>query len=440
MTKKTKASISESIDKVVMNRFLAFPIFLFVLWAIFQLTFFLGKYPVSLLEKFFSFLGNTVSSMLPNELLQSLFVGSVIGGVGGVISFAPNIVILFFLLSVLEDIGYFPRTVAASDKLLHVFGLHGQSLFPMMLGFGCSVPAIIAARTLTSRRDRIITILIIPFMSCGAKLPVLVLLASAFFADNAANMVMLIYVLGIVIALLAAFVLNKTLLKGELTSYEMTIPPYRAPSMKKALLNMGENTWHYIKKAGTVVLASSILIWLVTYFPANKMSDEKIDELRTSFAVEYFDEDVQFIDQRIESSLNEERLVNSYAGRFGRFIEPIFKPLGFNWKIAIASIIGLGGKEMMVSTLGILYKAAPENNEAGSLRDAVAQDPAMTPLIAFCLMLFVLIIPPCFAALSAIKTEIGWKWLGFEIASLLILGWLMCFMIYQIGGLLSILW
>ncbi len=238
---KTKLSATEVIDKVVMNRFLSFPVFLFVLWAVFQLTFSLGAFPAAWLENLFGFLGNAASSVLPEGILRSLLVDGIIGGVGGVFSFVPNIVILFFLLSILEDVGYMSRAVFASDNLLRLFGLHGQSIFPMMLGFGCSVPAIMAARTLKSKRDRIITILITPFMSCSAKLPVHVLLASAFFPENAANMVMLIYAVGIVLSLFCAFILKKTVLRGDFIIYYGTSSVPRSDAERRALAHVGKN-------------------------------------------------------------------------------------------------------------------------------------------------------------------------------------------------------
>ncbi len=436
LIKKPDFSLTESIDRVIMNRFLSLPIFIFVLWGVFQLTFLLGEYPMGWLESFFGFLGDAVSSALPEGIFQSLIVDGIIGGVGGVFSFVPNIVILFFLLSILEDVGYMSRAAFATDKLLHAFGLHGQSIFPMMLGFGCSVPAIMAARTLKSPRDRIITILVIPFMSCGAKLPVHVLLAAAFFPHNAANMVMLIYAIGVVLSLLAAFIFKKTVLKGDPTPFVMELPPYRAPTLRGILWHVWEKTWQYVKKAGTIILASAILVWFITYFPAHEASDEEVDALRTSIVAEYPGEDEEVIDAHVETALSEASLVNSYAGRFGRFIEPVFKPLGFNWKIAIASVTGFAAKEVVVSTLGILYKVGTEETEESeSLREAISHDPDMSPLVAFVLMVFTLVIPPCFAALATIKAEIGWKWLGFETAFLLVLGWVLCFLIYQIGSL-----
>jgi ferrous iron transport protein B len=310
------------------------------------------------------------------------------------------------------------RAAFATDKLLHAFGLHGQSIFPMMLGFGCSVPAIMASRTLKSPRDRIITILITPFMSCGAKLPVHVLLAAAFFPDRAAGMVMLLYAIGVILSLCCAFILKRTVLKGDPTPFVMELPPYRAPTAQGILWHVWEKTWLYVKKAGTIILASAILIWAITSFPAYEPpAGQAGDSVATAEAA----------------------LEQSYAGRLGHFIVPVFRPMGFEWKLAAASVTGFAAKEVIVSTLGILYRVGTEEDEESEgLRDAIQQDPDMNPLAAFVFMLFTLIIPPCFAALATITAEIGWKWLGFEVLFLLILGWTLCTIVYQLGSLFGL--
>jgi ferrous iron transport protein B len=445
-------SVTEAIDRVIMNRFLALPVFMLVLWGVFQLTFILGEYPMAWLEAFFGFLSSALQGFLPPGLLRSLIVDGIIGGVGGVFSFVPLIVILFFLLSILEDVGYMSRAAFATDKLLHSFGLHGQSIFPMMLGFGCSVPAIMAARTLKSPRDRIITILITPLMSCGAKLTVHVLLAAAFFPDHAANMVMLIYAAGVVLALCSALVLKRTVLRGDPTPFVMELPPYRAPTLRGVLWHVWGKTWQYVKKAGTIILASAILIWVLTSFPSYEASAEEREALREIYMAEHprageaGNETASAeaagegasteAEAWLETALAEAALAQSYAGRLGKFIAPVFRPLGFDWKIAAASVTGFAAKEVIVSTLGILYRVGTEEDaESEDLRDAIRKDPAMSPLAAFVLMLFTLIIPPCFAALAAIRAEIGWKWLGFELAFLLILGWTLCCIVYQTGVL-----
>jgi ferrous iron transport protein B len=411
-------SLTEAVDRVIMNRFLSLPIFMLILWSVFHLTFLLGEYPMAVLESFFAFLSASILNAMPDSPVRSLLVDGIIGGVGGVLSFVPLIVILFFLLSILEDLGYMSRAAFATDKLLHSFGLHGQSIFPMMLGFGCSVPAIMASRTLKSPRDRIITILITPMMNCGAKLPVHVLLAAAFFPDHAGGMVMLIYAAGVVLSLCCALALKKTVLRGDPTPFVMELPPYRAPTLRGILWHVWEKTWLYVKKAGTIILASAILIWAITNFPAYEPPPG----------------------EGADPGLNAEAaLEHSYAGRLGRLIVPLFRPLGFGWKLAAASVTGFAAKEVIVSTLGILYRVgAAETEESEGLRDAIRQDPDMSPLSALVFMLFTLIIPPCFAALATIRAEIGWKWLGFEAAFLLVLGWVVCALAYQLGSLLGL--
>jgi len=432
--KKPTVSLTEAIDRVVMNRFLALLIFLLVLWGVFKLTFALGAYPQGWLEVFFGWLGGAVNSVVPEGFLRSLLVKGVIGGVGSVFSFVPLIIILFFLLSLLEDVGYMSRAAFATDKFLHAFGLHGQSVFPMILGFGCSVPAIMAARTLKSRRDRIVTILVIPFMSCGAKLPVYVLLAGAFFAKNAGNMVMLVYAIGAVISLIAALVLKKTVLRGDPTPFVMELPPYRAPTLGGLLWHVWEKTSQYIKKAGTVIMAAAILIWAITTFPLYELPQSQIASLTTSYKAKNANVDQKAIASYLETAKAGASLEHSVAGTIGKFIEPVFRPLGFDWKISVATVTGFAAKEVIVSTFGILYRVGTEENEQStSLRDALRADSQFTPLVAFVLMLFVLVIPPCFAALSTIKAELGWGWLGFAFVFMLALGWCLGAAVYQIG-------
>ncbi len=434
--RKPDFSLTEAIDKVVMNPFLALPIFVGVLWAVFQITFKLGEYPMAWFESLFGWLGGVASAALPEGVLRSLIVDGIIGGVGGVFSFVPLIIILFFLLSLLEDVGYMSRAAFATDKLLHTFGLHGQSIFPMMLGFGCSVPAIMAARTLKSPRDRIVTILVIPFMSCGAKLPVHVLLAAAFFPENAGNMVMLIYAIGVVLALLSAFALKKTVLRGDATPFVMELPPYRSPTLSGVLWHVWEKTWHYIQKAGTIILASSVLIWAITSFPAYEPSEADLAGFASTYQASDPGASEGDVAAAVETAVAVRGLEGSIAGSIGKFIEPVFRPLGFDWKIGVATVTGFAAKEVVVSTLGVLYAVGvEESEESEGLRDALRNDPNLNPLVAFVLMLFTLVIPPCFAALATIKAELGWKWLGFAFAFMLGLGWVLGFAVFQIGSL-----
>jgi ferrous iron transport protein B len=354
-------------------------------------------------------------------------------------SFVPLIVILFFFLSLLEDSGYMSRAAFATDKLLHSFGLHGQSVFPMMLGFGCSVPAIMAARTLKNRRDRIVTILIIPFMSCGAKLPVYVLLAAAFFPKNPANAVMGVYAIGVGLALVSALVLRKTALRGDPSPFVMELPPYRAPTLKGLLWHVREKTWLYVKKAGTVILASSLIVWAITSFPAYRPAPEERVALAADFSAQAPLATEAEIRDRVDASVSRTAMERSIAGLAGRAIEPAFRPLGFDWKVAVATISGFAAKETVVSTLGVLYRVGNGQGAAtGSLRAALRSDPAFNPLVAFGLMLFTLTIPPCFAALSTIRAELGWKWLGFGVAFMLGVAWALCFAVFRVGVALGL--
>lgn len=407
-----KQTVTENIDKVLMNRFIGLPIFLLVMWGVFKLTFTLGEAPVAWVEAAFGFLGELGTRLIPEGFFQSLVVDGIIGGIGGVFSFVPLIIILFFLLSILEDTGYMARVAFITDKFLHLFGLHGQSFLPMILGFGCSVPAIMATRTLRSTRDRIVTSMVIPFMSCGAKLPVYVLLAGAFFPGNPSAAVMSIYGVGVLLAFLSALLFKKTLLRGEPTPFVMELPPYRAPTWRGLFWHVGEKTLKYVKKAGTIILAASVLIWAITTFPV--LPEDRISETASHD---------QIAQQTLEYSL---------AGRFGQVIEPLVRPLGFDWRVGVAVVTGFAAKEIVVSTLGVMYASA--SDESGiALTAALQADPLFSPLVAFCLMLFILIIPPCFAAMATLRAELGWKWLGVSIAYLLALGWVVTFIANTVG-------
>ncbi|MDR2194842.1 MAG: ferrous iron transport protein B [Treponema sp.] len=436
--KKPNFSFTEAIDRIIMNRFLALPLFALIMWALFQLTFAIGEYPMGWLETFFGFLSDLLLNTMPDTFFRSLLVDGIIGGVGGVLSFVPLIVLLFFFLSILEDVGYMARAAFATDKLLHVFGLHGQSVFSMLLGFGCSVPAIMASRTLKSQRDRIITVLITPLMSCGAKLPVHIVFAAAFFPENAANMVILTYACGVVLSLIAALVLRNTALRGDPTPFVMELPPYRAPTIQGVLWHVWEKTWRYIKKAGTVILSVSIVVWIITSFPAYEVSPEEEGAFAATYLESNPDADEEAVAAYVEVSSGQLAVEHSFAGLMGHFVAPIFKPMGFDWKLATASIIGIAAKEVVVSTLGILYRVgSEEDEESEALRSALATDSHMNPLIAFAFMLFTLVVPPCFAALATIKAELGWKWLGFEYVFLLALGGILATLVYQVGMLVA---
>jgi len=428
-------SLTEKIDRVMMNRFLAFPIFLVVLYAIFQITFTLGAYPQDWLNDFFTFLQNVLSNAMGEGFIKDLLVDGIIGGVGAVLSFAPLIILLFLLLSALEDTGYISRAAFATDKLLHSFGLHGQSIFPLMLGFGCSVPAFMGARTLKSPKDRIITVLVTPFMHCGAKLTVQLLFSAAFFPKHAANVLILIYAIGVVFSLVSAKIFRATVLKGDPTPFVLELPPYRSPTLVGVLWHVWEKASQYVKKAGTIILAASIIVWALTTFPKTELPPQEKATLIENYQTANPDASQDDIDNMIETREANYELENSFAGKIGMGIMPVFKPLGFNWRLSIATICGFAAKEVVVSTLGILYSVGKDEDEnSQGLKGALAHD--MTPLVGFVFMLFTLIIPPCIAAMGTIKGELGWKWLGFEVLFLLLLGWIVCFLVYHIGLLL----
>lgn len=432
-----KASVTESIDKVLMNEFLGLPIFFLIIWGIFKLTFVIGDLPVQALEQFFAGLSNFLITALPSGFFRSLLVDGIIAGVGGVFSFVPLIVMLFLSLSILEDTGYMSRAAFLTDKFLHAIGLHGQSFMPMMLGFGCTVPAIMATRTLKSPRDRIATILAVPFMSCGAKLPVYVLLAGAFFTKNPGNVVMGMYFAGVVLSMLSTVFLRKTVLRGQTTPFVMELPPYRLPTVRGIFWHVWDKTWQYAKKAGTIILAASVLIWVITTFPQvgneSELADRFADEARIAVPAATQEQ----LDGIVASRLSEYRLEHSIAGSIGKFLTPVIQPLGFNWKIGVALIPGFTAKELVVSTLGILYGSQIATDGGGSLQDALQNDPHMNPLIALTLMIFILIMPPCFASLATIRAEAGNRWMLFQVGYSLSLAWVIAFLVKTIGGLLT---
>ena len=371
-------TVTEWIDALVINRLLGIPFFLLVMWSIFQLTFRLGEIPMGWIENGISALSQFLSAVLPENILTSLLVDGIIAGVGGVISFLPNILLLFLGISFLEATGYMSRAAFVVDKLMHRIGLHGKSFIPMLTGFGCSVPAFMACRTLKNPADRITTMLIIPFMSCGAKLPVHLLLISAFFpARLAGNVLFLVYLLGVLFALASAFVFKKFLFRGESEPFVMELPPYRLPELKYLLIQMWIKAQLYLKKAGTAILLASVLIWAMTSFPALPAD--------TASAV-----------SQIEYSL---------AGRLGKTIEPVFKPLGFDWKISIALVTGIAAKEIVVSTLGTIY--ALEDSATAALPERLRQDKVFTLPTALSLLVFVLLYVPCLAATVVFHKEAG---------------------------------
>ena len=422
MSTSNRMSTTEAIDKVLLNRALGLPIFFGVMWLLFQLTFTLGAPFMEWIEAGFAWLGVLLSNNMADGLLQALIVDGIIGGVGGVIVFLPNILLLFLGIAFLEATGYMARAAFVMDKLMHRVGLHGKSFVPMLTGFGCTIPAIMATRTLENPKDRLVTILVTPLMSCGARLPVYTLLIAAFFpAEVAGNVLFSIYIIGIALALLMAKVFRTWLLPGESEPFVMELPIYRLPTLKNVLIHMWEKAWLYLKKAGTIILAAAILMWGLFTFPLVDADGHEF----TSAA---------------------QQMEESYAGRLGKAIEPVIAPLGFDWKTGIALIAGFAAKEIVVSTLGTLYSIQDEEalsaEEKGAVKDfaqRAREQSGFTPFTAYVLMLFTLIYVPCMATIAVIKRETnGWKWPLFTIGYTTALAWIVCAAVYQSGRLLGL--
>jgi len=428
-------SLTEQLDRFVMHPLVGLPLFFFIIWGIFKLTFVLGEYPVAWLEQLFGSLEGLVQNSVPPGAVRDLLINGIIHGVGGVLSFVPLIVILFFCISILEDTGYIARAAFLTDHFLHAIGLHGQSFMPLMLGFGCSVPAIMATRTLKSPKERIATILAIPFISCGGKLPIYVLLAGAFFKQNASTVVMAMYASGVVLSILSTFFLRRTVLKGQSMPFVMELPPYRMPTLKGVLWHVWEKTWSYARKAGTIILAVSVLMWLITSYPKARGIQEYEIHARQSVAAAQPGLSEAAISARAEVLVRQYQLEHSIAGQLGKLIEPVIAPIGFDWKVGVALIPGLAAKELVVSTLGVLYGApVNENDQSPSLRQSLREAPDWSPRIALALMVFILVMPPCFASLATIRAEAGDKWLAFQVVYSLVLAWVISFLV-SISGL-----
>lgn len=432
-------NFTEAADVVFLNKWLGIPIFLVVLWLIFKITFTLGAYPQEWIDMGIRALSDFVGGLLEGSpLIQSLVVDGIIGGVGAVLSFFPLVLILFVGISFLEDCGYMARAAFLMDKVMHRLGLHGQSFIPLFLGFGCSIPATMAARTLRNKKDKIVTVLITTFMSCGARVPVYLMFTAAFFSPKIAPTIMFsIYIIGVITAFIIAFILRKALFKGEETPFVMELPPYRVPRAKAVLRHMFDRGWMYIKKAGTYVFAASVIIWALMTFPQYEPNEQEEVSLREqAIAIaseqELDIEDEEIINTEYDKVLSSEGLRRSYAGQIGRFIEPIIKPLGFDWRIGIALVAGGAAKEVLVSTIAQIVRV-DEEDEA-SLTELLQNDPVFNPIVAYSLLLFVLLYFPCFAAIGVMGAEIGNKWIPFIVVYTLAVAWIVSFVFYQIAG------
>lgn len=433
-----KLDRSEKIDRILTNRILGIPIFALIIWLMFQFVFTLGKYPVGWLELGFEKLSVLITNVIPQGLVRSLLVDGVIGGVGGVITFTPNIILLFFAIALLEDSGYMARAAFVMDRVMHKIGLHGKSFIPLVIGFGCTVPAYMGSRILENKKDRLVTMHINTFMSCGARLPVYILFAGAFFPAIAGNVIFSIYLIGVAMAIVMAKVLRATRFKGESDPFVMELPPYRIPTLKGILIHTWERTWMYIKKAGTIILAISILMWMLFTFPmigSNYSQDyeARIEQIEQSYqSGEIADGEYNEKIAVIEAEMAGERLSYSAAGRIGRFLEPVFRPLGFDWKMVVATISGVAAKEMIVSTMGTLYSIQEEaGGQSGSLKTALYKH--YTPLVGYNFMLFTLLYFPCMASMVIFRKEAGTKEMLFQIGYTLLLAWIISFLLFQIG-------
>ena len=397
---REKKTLSEKIDAVVTNRWLAFPIFLVLLFIVFQGTFTLGAYPVDWIQWCVDKFGEMVSSFMGDWWLRDLIVDGIIGGVGSVLVFLPNILLLYLFISLLEDSGYMARAAFIMDRLMHKMGLHGKSFIPMIMGFGCNVPAIMATRTIESRKSRLLTILVIPFMSCSGRLPVYILLAGAFFPHNAGLVLLGLYVLGIALAVVSARVMSR-FIKDDDLPFVMELPPYRVPTAKAVFRHTWEKCKEYLSKIGGVILVCSIAIWFLSYFPNHDRYDTA-----------------------------EAQQENSFLGYLGKAVEPALEPLGFDWRMDIGILSGVGAKELIVSTLGIMY-----SEEETSLQDALQKH--ATPAAALAYMVFILLYLPCIATFFAIRHEAGgWKWAFLSAGIALATAWVFGFATFRIFSLL----
>ena len=411
--------LSDRIDKVILNRILGIPLFALVMYAIFKFTFTFSEPMVGWFEKFFEWMGGIATTYIPEGLFQSFIVDGLIGGVGGVLGFFPLVLFMFFAIAFFEDSGYMARAAFVMDKLMSKFGLHGKSFLPMMISTnGCAVPGIMATRTLESKKDRLVTMMVTPFMICGAKLPIFALFIGAFFpAKYGANIMFLMYILSVIIAFGSAWLLTKFVFKGEATHFVMELPPYRIPTIKGLLLKMWERGWLYLKKAGTIIVLVSVIIWAGFTFP----------EVTPKQGVS-------------EKEMATVQMEQSYAGKLGKVVEPIVRPLGMDWRGGVALIAGIAAKEVVVSTFGTIYSLGEVGSEeTESLSESMQNDPAWDPLKALVFLMFCLIYLPCFVAMAVFYRESGSsvKWTSFLIFWTTVMAWGVSFIVYKGGVLLG---
>ena len=418
------------IDSIVTSRIFGFPIFFFIMWFMFWATFEIGQYPMDWIDSLVQWIGGLLGTYLPDGPVKDMIIDGVIGGVGGVIVFLPNILILYAFISFMEDSGYMARAAFIMDKIMHKIGLHGKSFIPMVMGFGCNVPAIIATRTIESKTSRLITILINPFMSCGARLPIYLLLVGAFFPKHASIVLFGLYTLGIIVAIITAKLMRRFKYKEDETPFVMELPPYRVPTLQATMRHMWAKGQQYLKKMGGVILVASLIIWALSYFPRPTEAD--LEKTKIEFASH------NLSDEQIEVVTQTE---NSYLGQIGKFVSPIFEPLGYNWKMTVSLISGTVAKETVVSTLGVLYSGDAESEDAdlGARLQTVnpqTGEPDFNVIVALSFLVFVLLYVPCIATITAIVKETGsWKFGAFTLIYNTAVAWFVAFIFYQVGSL-----
>lgn len=445
-----RKTVTDKIDAIVTNKWMAFPIFIAVLYLIFQTTFAVGDYPMQWIDWFVGKFGDFVATFMAGGWLKDLVVDGIISGVGSVLVFLPNILILYFFISLMEDSGYMSRAAFIVDKLMHKIGLHGKSFIPMVMGFGCNVPAIMATRAIESRKSRMITIAIIPFMSCAGRLPIFVLLAGAFFPHNAALVLLGIYLLGIVLAILSAIVLSK-FVKDDDLPFVMELPPYRIPTAKAIWRHTWEKGQQYLQKMATTILICSVIIWFLGYFPKNKELIAAQEEYATlaQTPAGRLSANADEVDVNAATATKQELMTridslyayqqeNSYIGQLGRMVSPALDPLGFNWKMDVGLLTGIAAKELVVSTLGVMYSEGAKVSEGHDMSEDTQLQSALvndvTPAAALSFMVFILLYFPCVATFVAIKNETGkWRWAVACCAYTMAVAWIMSFIVYRLA-------
>ena len=413
--KKEANKRTRKLDKLIVNKWLGFPLFILLMWLMFSVTFWLGAFPQDWIAMGFDALGEFFNGIIPEGAWRSLVVDGIIGGVGAVAEFLPNIILLYMFISLMEDSGYMSRAAFLMDKMMHGMGLHGKSFIPMIMGFGCNVPAIMATRSIESKSSRLITILVVPFMSCSARLPIYLLLAGAFFPKYAATVMICLYLLGIIVAVLTAKLLRLTAFKQDETPFVMELPPYRWPTLRATLKHIWEKCYQYIKKIGTVILLASVIIWVLSYYPHTDISETELAQTETIS----------------ETEATEIQYENSCLGMIGKFIAPVMSPMGFDWKISVAVLSSIPAKEIVVSTLGVLYGGEDDN-----LGEALQKSGDLTPASALALMVFMLLFFPCIATIGAVASETKKvKWALFSVFYNTAVAWIVAYITYLIASL-----